>query len=325
MILSPAESNPGTAPTGATARPTRQSWGELLHPGALVQIAILAVLLGLAYRVQLSDRIVYRWIRDPNWSHGWLVPLFSLYFLGTQKDALMRVRLRTNVLGLVVLLASMAVYFGSLLLLRMGYPQALSIVLAIMGITLFLGGWELLRITWFPIAFLALAIPLPDWTYIELTMPLRVLASNAAAGLLSLIPELDAQRSGVTIDYIFRGVHGRPLNVEEACSGMRLMMAFVTLGLAMAYLGTRPVWQRVIMVSACIPIAVVCNIIRVTITGCIHVFDIRALASGAPHALLGLAMLPIALGLFALVGYVLKNLFVEVPEGAQGEGLTGSA
>ena len=84
----------------------------------------------------------------------------------------------------------------------------------------------------------------------------------------------------------------------------------------MAYLGTRPVWQRVIMVSACIPIAVVCNIIRVTITGCIHVFHIRSLASGTPHALLGLAMLPIALGLFALVGYVLKNLFVEVPEGA---------
>ncbi|MCP4250931.1 MAG: exosortase/archaeosortase family protein [bacterium] len=265
--------------------------------------------------MQLSDRVVHRWIRDPNWSHGWLVPLFSIYFLSTQRDALMRVQLRTNVLGLVLLLASMVMYFGFMLLIQMSYPQVLSIVVAIMGLTLFLGGWELLRITWFPIAFVALAIPLPDRIYFEVTMPLRVLASDVAAGLLSLIPELDAQRSGVTIDYIFRGKQGRPLNVEEACSGMRLMMAFVTLGLAMAYLGKRPGWQRVVMVLACIPIAVFCNIVRVTVTGCIHVFDIRSLASGTPHALLGLAMLPIALGLFALVGYVLKNLFVEVHEG----------
>jgi exosortase/archaeosortase family protein len=88
----------------------------------------------------------------------------------------------------------------------------------------------------------------------------------------------------------------------------------VTLGLAMAYLGQRPLWQRVIMVLSCIPIALFCNAIRVTTTGCIHVFEYKSLASGTPHELLGLAMLPIALGLFALVGYVLRNLFVEAVE-----------
>ena len=69
------------------------------------------------------------------------------------------------------------------------------------------------------------------------------------------------------IDYLGPGGLSGQLNVEEACSGMRLMMAFVTLGVAMAYLGDRPAWQRVIMVIFCVSIAVLCNTIRVTTTG----------------------------------------------------------
>jgi len=175
----------------------------------------------------------------------------------------------------------------------------------------------LLRVVWFPISFLVMAIPLPDQYYVKLTMPLRKLASEVATVLLGLLPNLETESSGVVIEF-FNAATGNTgvLNVEEACSGMRLMMAFVTLGLAMAYLGQRPNWQRVIMVLCCVPIALFCNIIRVSVTGIIHVYDIESLASGTPHELLGLAMLPVALGLFALVGWVLKNLFVEETEAA---------
>lgn len=301
-------------PAHATAPgPAAASLSELVHPGVRLQIAVLALLLVLAYRVPLTDSVLHHWWNDPNWSHGWLMPLFSLYLLGSRRDELLRVRPRTSLVGLAVLLAAMLMYFGSMLLLRMGYPQALSIVVAILGLTLFLGGWQVLRVVWFPILFLALAIPLPQGLYVSVTMPLRELASDAGAALLSLIPGLHAETSGVAIDYTYGSKVGM-LNVEEACSGMRLMMAFVALGLAMAYLGERPLWQRIIMVLTCVPIALFCNVIRVTAAGCVHVFEYESLASGTPHELLGLAMLPIALGLFALVGYVLKNLFVEEAE-----------
>jgi exosortase/archaeosortase family protein len=120
------------------------------------------------------------------------------------------------------------------------------------------------------------------------------------------------------------------LNVEQACSGMRLTMAFVTLGIAMAYLGNRPVWQRLVLCGLCVPIAVLCNVIRVILTGLLYVFKdepigiklgFESWTRGTPHALLGMAMLPIALGLFALSGWILSNLFIEEAD----EPLDGSA
>jgi exosortase len=245
------------------------------------------------------------------------VPLFSIYFLSTQRDKLARIKPRASWVGLAVLLAAIAMYFWFIVVLPMGYPRILSFVLAIFGITLLLGGWQVLRIVWFPIGFLVLAIPLPESLYVDVTMPLRVFASDVSAALLSLLPDIETETSAIVIDYYNQATDtAGKLNVEEACSGMRLMMAFVTLGLAMAYLGERPMWQRVIMVLSCIPIALFCNVVRVTVTGIIHVYEYKALASGAPHQLLGLAMLPIALGLFALLGWVLKNLFVEDTEAA---------
>jgi exosortase len=278
-----------------------------------LQTAAIALLLGLAYWPVIYG-IVEKWANDGNWSHGWLVPLFSLYFLYMRREQVARVRVRTSYLGLLALLLVLAAYFYFLFVLPMGYPRCVLLVATIASIVWFVLGSEALRVAWLPIAFLLFAMPLPDTMYAEVTLPLRKLASEVSAVLLAtFVSGLHTGTSGVVIDYIHHGTRGS-LNVEEACSGMRLMMAFVTLGVAMAYLGDRPLWQRAIMVLACIPIAVFCNIIRVSVTGFLHVFGKENLAEGTPHALLGLAMLPIALGLFALLGYILDHLFVEVEE-----------
>jgi exosortase len=209
---------------------------------------------------------------------------------------------------------------------RMAYPQALSLVGAVFGLTLLFGGWSVMRVAWFPIAFLVLAVPFPDRYYVELSMPLRRWASTAAAALMPLLADgLHTEAQAVVIDYIAPGRPPGTLNVEEACSGMRLLMAFVTLGVAMAYLGERPWWQRAIMIAFCIPIALVCNTIRVTMTGLLYVYgdvspawlqtcgiaSVRDLAQGTPHQMLGLLMLLIALGCYAVIGYVLSHLLVE--------------
>ncbi len=275
-----------------------------------VQGAILAALIGVVYWPSL-DYLVHKWRYDGDWSHGWLVPLFSLYFLAVHREELRRAPKRTNYAGLIVVLASLAVYYAAYVW-QIAYPQRLSIVPLLMGLVLFLFGWPILRRAWFPIAFLIMAIPLPTRAYFELTYPLRRLASVVAGALLNLLPDVYTQVRGVVVEYDYLGT-ASALNVEEACSGMRLMMAFCSLGVAMAYLGERPVWQRLIMVLACVPIAVFCNMIRVFVTGVLHVYGYQDLSQGSAHALLGLAMLPIALGLFSLVGWILQNLVVESP------------
>ena len=215
-------------------------------------------------------------------------------------------------MGAAILILSLFMLFFSAWRLRMGYPQALSIVGTIFGATLLMGGWGVIRIAWFPILFLVLAIPLPDRVYVELTFPLRKLASSAAATVMPFFAQgLHTQAQAVVIDYIMPGKPPGTLNVEEACSGMRLMMAFVTLGVAMSYLGDRPVWQRAIMMVSCLPIAVFCNTIRVTTTGLFWIYGYHDFTQGTPHQLLGIVMLGIALGLYALIGYVLAHLMVE--------------
>ena len=294
--------------------PTR-SWRELMPPASRMRLAVVAALVVFIYWEPIRHTLISRWISDGNWSHGWLIPLFSVYFLATRREELLRCRPGHSYVGAVILAISLGAFFFSAWWARMAYPQALTLIGTLIGLVLLLGGWSILRAVWFPILFLALAIPFPHRLYFQVTTPLRIMASKAAAALLPLlVPGLHTEAQAVVIDYIRPGSPPGQLNVEEACSGMRLLMAFVTLGIAMAYLGDRPAWQRAVMIAACLPIAVFCNVVRVTTTGYLTITGHVDLAQGTAHQLLGLLMLLIALGLFSLLGYVLNHLFVESPE-----------
>ncbi|MCO6438027.1 MAG: exosortase/archaeosortase family protein [Phycisphaerae bacterium] len=290
----------------------RPRWTEFVPPLARVRVAIVVLLLALVYWPTVRHLMVARWIHDADWSHGWLIPVFSGYFLYAHRDELRRVILRGSAAGAVVLALSLAAFFTSAWWGRWGYIQAITVVSSIFGVTLLMGGWQLIRVTWFPILFLALAVPLPERIYVQLTFPLREFASWAAAAILPLlIPGLHTEAQAVVIDYVLPGRAPGQLNVEEACAGMRLMMAFVTLGIAMAYLGDRPGWQRLIMVLCCVPIAVFCNVVRVTATGLLHINGYETLAKGTPHQLMGIAMLVLALGMYLALGWLLSRLFIE--------------
>lgn len=296
--------------TTISSAPGRTSSGTA--PGVLaIQCAILG---GLIYLVFASPILgmIYKWKTDGNWSHGWLVPVFSLYFLGINRRELKAAVCKPNYLGAVLIAAALGIYYYAQFT-RFGYPQVLAIIPCMLGMVLLIWGNQVFRLAWFPICYLIFAMPLPRSMYFQITLPLREFASQVSGFVLGLFPGVYTSIQGVVIDYQ-HGVHRGSLNVEEACSGMRLMMAFCSLGVAMAYLGDRPLWQRIVMIMSCVPIAVFCNMIRVLVTGIVHVYGREDLAQGTAHGLLGLAMLPIALGLFALVGYVLSNLVIEVEE-----------
>jgi exosortase len=159
---------------------------------------------------------------------------------------------------------------------------------------------------------LIFAVPLPQRYYVAITMPMRQLAAGIAAILLSLVKDLDATASGVIIDMIYKGRPlDPPLNVAEACSGMRLLMTFLALGVAMAYLHYRPIWQRIILLASAIPIAIFCNMVRVTITGFIYIFGDPKYAHGIWHDGLGMLMLGLAFGLYYFLAWFMSSLFVE--------------
>jgi len=294
------------------ANTARTSWLALgLH--SYIKVLIIGGLFWWIFRDEI-DRIVVEWISDPSWSHGFLIPFFSLYFINQRKKEILNLKARPNYLGLFFLLFGFSSYVLNMAIpsLRAAYVREILMIMILGSIVLFLGGWRLVKNTWLAVLFLVFAIPLPDGYYFAITIHMRKLAAMLATTLLNLVAGVDATVSGVVIDVFYKGRHIEPaLNVAEACSGMRLLMAFLALGVAMAYLHYRPIWQRVILLASTIPIAIFCNIVRVTVTGFIHIFIAPKYAQGIYHDILGMGMLVLAFGLYYLIAWFMSNLFIE--------------
>jgi exosortase len=289
-------------------------WREL-QPHRYVKILVVGGLICYLFRIEISQ-IVGRWLTDANWSHGFLIPIFSLYFVNQKRDYILSLQRKPNYLGLLFLILAIGFY----VLNRFspsGYEYfcRISIVTTLASVVLLLGGWSLIAYTWLPIGFLLFAVPLPERYYKALTIPMREWAASVASGLLNLVPKLDATASGIIIDVVYKGRVLEPaLDVAEACSGMRLLMAFVALGVAMAYLHERALWQRIVLLVSTIPIAIFCNVVRVTITGFIYVLVDPKYAQGIYHDMLGMAMLPLAFGQYGFLAWFMSNLFMDESE-----------
>jgi len=289
----------------------RTSWRELpVH--SCVKIAIIGGLFVYLFYSEIES-IVGQWITDSSWSHGFLIPLFSLYFIDQAKGEILNLRPRPNYLGLFFMIFGILFYFFNIVSPSgYAYFRPISMIVILGAIVLFLGGWRLVKYTWLPVVYLVFAVPLPTRYYFSLTMPMQRLAAQVTTFLLNLVNGMSAEVNGVVIsgDYLGQKLDP-PLNVAEACSGMRLLMAFLALGVAMAYLHYRPVWQRMVLLASTIPIAIFCNIVRVTTTGFIYILVDPKYAQGIYHDLLGLAMLPLAFGLYGLLAWFMSSLFVE--------------
>jgi exosortase len=292
----------------------KQLWRQLsIH--SFIRLSIITAAFIFLFNKELGD-IVSKWLNDPSWSHGIIIPLFSFYFLNQSKKEVLNCTPRPNYLGLVLLILVILFYIiNTISPSGFGYFRQISMIGAMVAVVLFLGGWRFFKITWLPVLFLLFAIPLPEGYLRLATIPMRQWAATISTAMLNLVPNLEAIANGVIINIIY---HGKPiepgLDVAEACSGMRLLMAFFALGVAMAYLHYRPAWQRLVLLASTIPIAILCNIVRVTVTGFIHVLISPKYSQGIYHDLLGMAMLPLAFGLYGLLAWFMSNLMVDEEE-----------
>ena len=224
----------GGASSFRDENPVRTSWSELsVH--TYVKIIIIGGLFVYLFYNEI-ETIVGKWLTDSSWSHGFLIPLFSLYFIDQAKSEILNLRTKPNYLGLFFLICGIVFYPLNIVHFQYGYFRPLDMIATLGAIVLFLGGWRLIKYTWLPIAFLVFAVPLPTRYYVSLTMPMQKLAAQVTGILLNLVSGMEVTVSGVMIDVVYLGQKlDPPLNVAEACSGMRLLMAFLALGVAMAY------------------------------------------------------------------------------------------
>jgi exosortase len=280
-------------------------------------VAMVTVGVGMWFLYAVNfDHLVLRWTRDAGWSHGFVVPLIALFFIRNKWEVLRLLTPSGSMAGFAVVLVAVV---GQVLFRATGveHMSFVSLPLFFFGLVLFVFGWEYLKILWLPIGYLVFALPPPESLYVRLTQPMQSIAAELGVQLLTLLGGV-GERTG-TVIYIVtgRGVTV-PLQVAEACSGMRLLVAFFALAVALGYTSNRPMWQKVVLALCALPIAILCNGLRVTLTGLLVAHVSESWGHGDAHGFFGLTMLVPALLLQLFVGWVLDRLFIEEPELATG-------
>ena len=111
-----------------------------------IKMAIIAFLMYYLFRTDII-LIVQRW-SDPSWSHGFLIPLFSLYFINQSKEEILNLKTSPNYFGLFLLLCCLIFYPLNIVHFQYGYFRPLTIIATLGAVVLFLGGWKLIKQTW---------------------------------------------------------------------------------------------------------------------------------------------------------------------------------
>lgn len=286
------------------AAPSRAAW---------VKLAVLAALV-FAMNYWQFAKLVEAWMHDPNWSHGFIIPLFSLYLVYSRRDELLSAPRRSCWWGLPILIGAIIGQVLCVFPLKNDWSYQLVMLVVMFGAVLLVAGPTVAKLAWLPIFYLAFAFPISPSLYEAIAYPLQELAAKTAIALLSLFGVKIASMGGVAMDITsFTGQH-HSLTVAEACSGVRSLMAYLALSAAMAYLKDRPVWHRVVFVLSAVPIALACNVLRVLITCEMFVIDKAQLGQDFMHEFTGILMLIPALGMLLLVGWALDSLYVEEDE-----------
>ncbi|MBT3199005.1 MAG: exosortase/archaeosortase family protein [Phycisphaerales bacterium] len=282
---------------------------QVFTQSACIKIGVIALLFCCLNFWQF-ERLTALWYIDPNWSHGFLIPLFSLYLIYTRWDRLKAARLRICLWGLPVILISLLVMVLAFYPLGTYWFCQLAMIPLLIGLVLYLAGPSVLKITWVPIVYLLLAIPIPDILYQNIAYPLQEIAAQSTTTILQLCGvSIDVESSSLTIVSISGQEY--PLQVVEACSGVRSLMAFVALSAAMAYIDERPLWHRSVLILSSLPITVLCNILRVTATAAMFVIDQPELGKDFMHTFMGMALLIPALLMLLGLSWMMNNLLVE--------------
>ena len=246
-----------------------------------------------------------RWARDPRYAHGYFVPLFALALLWMRRSRLAGAVPRGSAWGLAL------VAVGAALLLAGGFYHidwlaGWSLLPALGGMALLVGGWKFFEWAWPSIAFLAFMVPLPFRIETAMGPPLQFLATTASTYVLQTLGFM-AFAEGFVIQ-----LNEGPIGVVEACSGLSMLMTFIALSTAAALVVKRPLVDRIVLVASAVPVALLANIFRITLTGVLHETVGGHASSTFYHDLAGWVMMPLALVLYWLLLAILSRLLIEV-------------
>ena len=268
------------------------------------QLLVILVLLGLIY-CDVVLHLIRDWWTDPDYSHGFVVPFFSAYLIWARRDRLRSEQIRGSVWGLTLIIFGLALMIigniGAELFL-----SRTSLLWLIAGLIVYFFGWRFFRLLAFPWAFLFLMIPLPAILFNQVTFPLQLLASNLATHALRFVG-IPVLREGNVIT-----LPALPLEVAEACSGIRSLISLGVVAIVYGYLFESRNSLRLVLALAAVPIAVLANVARIVGTGLLVQYWNPQKALGFFHEFSGWVIFMIATGLLLVVHAAVHRLELAI-------------
>lgn len=275
----------------STLRSRRMPWAAVAWFTALIIFADFSIL----------RRLATQWMNDGDMGHGFFVPLVAGFIVWQRRERLAALTFKPAWWGLGVMAWGIAQgYLGTV-----GadlFLQRTSILITLVGLLLLTGGTELIRELAFPLLLLPFMIPFPGVVYNQITFPLQLFASQVAEGALALVG-IPVLRNGNLLE-----LPSQSLDVAEACSGIRSLLSLSFLSLVYAYFLDQRVWMRWVLLICTVPIAIIANAGRVTLTGVLSEINVD-LAKGVFHEMEGWVIFLIALAMLAALHFTLKKFF----------------
>jgi exosortase len=244
------------------------------------------------------------WSEDPRYSHGYLVPLFSLYLVWTRRVKLNEAGCRPSFGGLVLVGIGIAMHVGGAAT-NLDWIDSASLLPTLAGLCVLTRGWMVFKILWPAIAFLMFMIPLPYRVEMGLGVPLQRLATHASTLVLQTVG-LPALEEGNTISLS----HSK-IGIVEACNGLSMLTFFFAISVGLVLVVRRPWVEHALIIAGSVPIALIANVARITTTSLLVDSVGHGIAGVDFHDLAGYLMMPFALVLLSVENVLIGCLFTD--------------
>jgi exosortase len=222
----------------------------------LARVTGIVLLFGITY-VPVFATLYGKYVEvDSYYSHGFLVPLLSAFVIWWKRDALKTMSVVPSRAGLWVLGGGLLLYVLATSWL-VNFVSALSMLVVLAGLSIYLFGLAVTRALWFSLAFLLYMVPLPKFSIIYITFWLKLLVASLAADVVEVVG------IPVLLDGAYLTLPNGVIEIENACSGLRSLIALTSLGAVYAYLAPLSTARKWILLVASVPIALAANLIRV--------------------------------------------------------------